>query len=209
MVEIICSRSGLKFEAPNRRLKVHPEISWYTAHNNTEVRYPAIAVIERGKSEGWDSIQKFEAEIKKALVPKPRPDYDFEGHWLARIEGWDAAYDYQREFAKPVDIEGRFKRFWFQGLPDGLYETGYKSNAGNKTYHYYQVVDGARTEISKEELEALLPSEKPEKQPWKLSHSLPFAETQEETVEECWECGARYRVYGYVEPGRMGCRRCD
>lgn len=28
-------------------------------------------------------------------------------------------------------------------------------------------------------------------------------------VEECWECGASYDSPGHVQPGRMGCVRCN
>jgi hypothetical protein len=34
MVEVICSRSGLAFEAENRRKKVHPAISCYTSQGD-------------------------------------------------------------------------------------------------------------------------------------------------------------------------------
>lgn len=163
MLEIICSRSGLKFEAENRRKKVHPAISYYTCHKNYDIRYPAIAVIERGKTEGWDSIEKFEEEIEKALnpEPQPRPDYDFEGAWAAEITGSDKKYRFERTFLTKVDEEGRFKRYSIIAEGDGIYETCYKSAKGNQTRRYWQVKNGELTQISLEEVEILFPEIKP------------------------------------------------
>ncbi len=163
MIEIICSRSGLKFEADSRRKKVHPDISYYTTHKNLDIRYPAIEVIERGKNEGWDTLEKFEEEIEKALnpEPKPRPDYDFEGAWVARIAGSDKHYRFNREFLTRVDTEGRFKRFAIAAAGDGIYESCYKSAKGNQTRRYWQVKDGEMVQIELKEVETLFPEIQP------------------------------------------------
>lgn len=160
MVEIICKRSGLKFEAENHRMKVHPRISFYTTHKNYDIRYPAIAVIERGKEEGWNSIEKFLEEIEKALnpEPKPRPEYDFEGAYACRITGFHPKYRFEREFVDPVDKEGRFNRYNLRAEPDGIYETAYKSAKQNVTKHYYRLEDGVLTELALSEVEALFPA---------------------------------------------------
>lgn len=159
MVEIICSRSGLKFEAENRRKKVHPRINFYTSHKDWDLRYKAVAVIERGKAEGWDSFEKFEAEIQKALHPDPppRPHYDFEGAWVARIVGSDRKYRFERDFLTPVDKEGRFKRYNLVAQGDGIYETCYESAKGNKTRRYWRVENGELVQISLEDVETLFP----------------------------------------------------
>jgi hypothetical protein len=161
MIEIICSKSGLKFEAPNKRRKVHPEISWYTNHKDMDLRYKAIAVIERGKSEGWSTLEKFEEEIQKALnpEPQPRPDYDFEGDWVARITGNHSKYRFDREFLDAVDSEGRFKRYAIKCCENGIYETCYKSGKGNETRRYYRLEGGLLSEIQLEEVEAIFPKE--------------------------------------------------
>lgn len=158
IIEVTCSRSGLKFEAPNRRTKVHPEISYYTSHKNYDIRYPALVVIERGKKEGWDSLEKFEEEIYKALhpEPKPRPDYDFEGAWVAQITGSSEKYRFTRIFLNPVDEDGRFKRFVFGS--SGVFETCYKSGKGNETRHYYLIEDEVRKEIEFSQVEEMFPA---------------------------------------------------
>lgn len=159
MVEVICSRSGLKFEAENRRKKVHPEISFYTTHKDWDFRYAAVAVIERGKAEGWDSIEKFKEEIKKALnpEPQPRPDYDFEGNWAAKITGSDIKYRFSRNFLTPVDKEGRFKRYNLAAAGDGIYETCYESAKGNKTRRYWRIENGELIDLQLEDVEKLFP----------------------------------------------------
>jgi hypothetical protein len=161
MVEIICKRSGLKFEAENRRKSVHPKISWYTTHRDYSIRYPAVAVIERGKQEGWDTLEKFEAEIQKALnpEPQPRPEYDFEGAWVAQITGSHSTYRFDRTFLEAIDSEGGFKRYNIKASGDGIYETCYKSAKGNETQHYYRVESGSLTEIELAEVEALFPED--------------------------------------------------
>jgi hypothetical protein len=159
MVEIICARSGLKFEADSRRKKVHPQIAYYTSHKNYDIRYPAIEVIERGKTEGWNTIEKFEDEIQKALNPEPtvRPEYDFEGAWVAKITGSDdGQYRFNRLFLNAIDSEGRFKRYKLNG--DGIYECCYKSGKGNQTRYYYQVKDGVKEQIDLEIVEKLFPA---------------------------------------------------
>jgi len=160
MVQITCTRSGLVFEAENRRRKVHPEISWYTAHSDMVFRYKAIEVIERGKAEGWDTLEKFESEIKKALSPPPpppEPPYDFEGSWVARIIGSHEKYRFQREFLPSVSVKGRFKRFNVAGNGDGLFEACYQSAKGNESRHYYRIVSGRCEEISLSQAEEIFP----------------------------------------------------
>ena len=167
MKEVICSRSGLRFETENGRLKVHPQISYYTTHKNYDIRYPAIAVIERGKKEGWTTIERFLEEIEKALnpEPKPRPEYDFEGAYACRIVGAHPRCRFEREFLDPVDKEGRFKRYNLHAEPDGIYETVYKSAKGNATKHYYRFEAGALTELALSEVEELFPAIDPSATP--------------------------------------------
>lgn len=211
MVLITCSRSGLVFEAENKRTKIHPGISWYTAHRDTAVRYPAVAVIERGKTEGWDSIAKFKSEIEKALnpVPDPEPDWDLstsdsttpDGYgkakkgYIAKIVGSDSKFRYKREFLTEVKKDGRHR--YFKLVEDGVYQACSYSAKGNKHESWYQVVAGERVEITAGQVEDAFPPV-----------SSPNTETVEQIVEECWECGATYATYGNVEAGNMGCRRC-
>lgn len=203
LIEVVCSRSGLKFEAENRRKKVHPEIAYYTTHKNYDIRYTAIAVIEKGKAEGWGTIEKFEEEIQKALNPEPptRPDYDFEGAWAAVIEGSNEKYRFNRVFLKAVDTEGRFKRYAF--ADNGIYECCYKSGKGNETRYYYRVENGTKQRIELEEVESLFPVIQSN-----LVSNDPLTSAARQIVEECWECGATYTSYGNVEYGNMSCRRC-
>jgi hypothetical protein len=156
MVEITCKRSGLKFEAENRRRSVHPSISYYTSHKDMDIRYAAIPVIERGKTEGWKTVEQFEAKIEAALDPPPplAIDWDLECAWVACISGYSEKFGYNRDFLKEVEKNGRFNRFKLS--EDGLYESCYKSNKGNQTRQYFQVKNGKRTEISQSELDSLL-----------------------------------------------------
>lgn len=164
---VICARSGLAFEADSKRKKVHPAIRHYTSHKDTNIRYPAIAVIEQGKKEGWDSLEKFQAEIKKALNPPLTPpvEYDFEGYWAAKITGYSKQYDYEREFLTPVEEVGRFRRYRL--TEEGCYQTCYRSAKGNETRIFWQVTGGVLEEISPEQLESVLGKridvEKPER----------------------------------------------
>jgi hypothetical protein len=141
LYRIICSRSGLEFEAETRRFKVHPQISYYTAHKDADIRYPAIQVIERGKKEGWNSIEKFLEEIKLALNPPPAPKvhYHLECAWVAKITGYHEKFEYEREFLKAVETNGRFKRFLLED--PGLYQSCYKSAKGNETRQWWLVAD--------------------------------------------------------------------
>lgn len=203
LVEMTCIRSGLKFYSENRRTKVHPEISWYTTHKDNSLRYKAVAVIDRGKIEGWDNLEKFKTEIEIALAPPPPVDYDYEGNYVAKIEGWHPQYNLVRNFLTPVDTNGRFKRYSFKDLANGFYETVYKSAKGNKTKSYFEVTDSGRTSLTEDQLLARFAEafgDKPQ-------HN-PMSDTFDHVVEECWECGATYHTYGNVESGNMGCRRC-
>lgn len=153
MVEIICKRSGLIFQAENRRNSVHPSISYYTTHKDQGLRYVAAKTIARGLSEGWATLERFEVAIKVDLNPPPPPEapYDFEGTWLAKITGRCEKFDYVREFQDCVEERGRFKRFRF-GLP-GIYQTNYKSAKGNDTRHFVEVLeDGTQTDITEAEV---------------------------------------------------------
>lgn len=159
MVTIICSRSGLSFQAENRRTKVHPGISRWTACSDWKLRQKASEVIERGKSEGWNTLEKFEVEIQKVLnpPPPPEPDYDFEGVWAARLVGSHDKFRFEREFIPPVSVNGRFKRFNVSAAGDGLFETCYKSAKGNETRHYYRVQGGRLEQISLPQAEEAFP----------------------------------------------------
>jgi hypothetical protein len=143
MLEIICSRSGLVFEAENRRKKVHPAISYYTNHKDTGIRYPATRVIDQGSAEGWATLEEFEKAIAAVLNPEPEPEveYAFEGAWVALITGFNDHYGYQREFLRAAKTEGRFKYFWYPEA--GIVETCYKSAKGNDT-RYFRLIEGGK-----------------------------------------------------------------
>jgi hypothetical protein len=145
MTTKICKRSGLEFQTDNNRLTVHPEISRYTSHKDTEIRYPAIAVIERGKAEGWETIEQFESEIQKALNPVPQPidqiKGDFEGDWVALIKGFSEKYGYDRDFLDSVGKRGRFKLFQYPEA--GIVETCYTSAKGNQT-RYFRLIEAGK-----------------------------------------------------------------
>jgi hypothetical protein len=196
MIELICIKSGLKFLAENRRLKIHPEIAYFTSHSDWDFRYKvAIPVIERGKTEGWDTIDRFKREIAAAAAPKPRPTYDFEGKWAAEIVGSDPQFRFERRFLTPVDTEGRFKRYHLAGR-EGFFETCYESGKGNQTRRFLRVTKGVVVEIERAEVEAAFPEieESADKNP----HTW-----------ECLECGAVFDKPGLIEWGGMGCVRCN
>lgn len=207
MVEIICSRSGLTFEAENKRTKVHPKINCYTSHKNTQIRYLAIEVITRGKDENWQTIEKFENEIKsaieKALQPKSTPDWNIcvsdgtaNKGFLAKIVAADAKWRYQRFFLAEVLKEGRHRYYKIDS--DGVYEARSYSAKGNCHKNFYLVTNGDRVEITENQVEELFPA---------LSLNSKD-EVSDTIVEECWECGAQYTTYGNVEVGNMSCKRC-
>lgn len=204
MHKITCTRSGLTFEAETRRLRVHPKISYYTAHKDTDIRYPAIKVVERGKTEGWESIEVFESEIEKALNPPPKPPtpYHLECAWVAKITGYHPKFDYDRIFLEEVSTSGRFKRFLL--TEPGLYQSCYKSAKGNETRQWW-LAESANSyhEIKIDQVIEIL-GEKPEKP----QSSDPLTLATKKVVEECWECGATYTTYGNVEAGNMCCKRC-
>lgn len=158
MEEVICSRSGLRFPKEGRKT-VHPRISYYTSHKNPKTRHVATSVVERGKQEGWDTIERFEQEIEAALNPPPPPpvEYDFCGAWVAKIVGSDPKYRFKREFLAAVETDGRRKRFLFPKEGSHFIETCYQSAKGNETRHYYYVVDGIAEEIPLSRLEKEFP----------------------------------------------------
>lgn len=165
MVEITCKRSGLIFEAENRRKTVHPEISRYTSHKDMDLRYAAITVIERGKAEGWATIEQFLAAIAKGEEPEPEVECDWDGAWLAKITGSDTQYRFSREFVAATKSEERgkpgakFYRKYYRlaGLADGIYEGCYKSGKGNETRTYWKIESGVPQAIALAEVEAIYP----------------------------------------------------
>ena len=185
MVEITCKRSGLKFEAENRRKSVHPDISRYTTHKDVEVRYSAIAIIDRGKAEGWRTIEEFIAAIEKVKEKEPEIECDWDGAWLARITGSSEHYRFDREFVEAVRVEERgkssskfYRKFYrLPGLPDGIYEGCCKSAKGNENRFYWQIKDGAVMAIELVDAEALYPRiEKPEARSIMVSELLVLGE---------------------------------
>lgn len=170
MVEIICKRSGLTFEAENRRKSVHPQISRYTTHNDMDLRYAAISVIERGKAEGWATIEQFIAEIEKGEEKEPEIECDWDGAWLALITGSDEKYRFSREFVDAVRVEERgkagskfYRKFYrLVDLADGIYEGCYKSAKGNETRTYWRIESGVVSGIELTEVETLHPEIVPE-----------------------------------------------
>lgn len=169
MIEIICSRSGLTFEAPNRRRKVHPGISVYTSHKDMDYRYAAIAVIERGKAEGWDSLEKFEKEIAIATDPeaatkavqeisdvglckvelKRAKRYPERSPWVARITGTSTKFGFERKFITPVLEQKHLSTFL---LEDGFYEECEFNSKGEKQRRFLCVQNGEKEYLSKQEL---------------------------------------------------------
>lgn len=188
MIEIICKRSGLIFEAENRRKSVHPQISRYTTHNDQEIRYAAISVIERGKAEGWNTIEQFIAEIEKPAEAALEIECDWDGAWLARITGSHEKYRFDREFVEAVRTEGRgkagskfYRKFYsFSVLPDGVYEGCYKSAKGNETRCYWRVESGAATSIELGDVESAYQAiSKPQTKSITLSENFEIGEIVE------------------------------
>lgn len=164
MIEIICKKSGLKFEAADRRTQIHPKILGYIKHENHDIRYQAISLIERGKAEGWHTIEKFEAEIQLALTnptKQKRPTFNFEGAWVAKITGSSEQYRFTREFLVEVDTEGNNKRFVFEG--DGVYECCYACANGDRNRYYYNYSNGISTELTLTQVDELFPALEPDK----------------------------------------------
>lgn len=169
MVEVICKRSGLSFEVENRRKSVHPQISRYTTHKELDVRYAAIAVIERGKAEGWTTIEQFISAIEKGEEKQPEIECDWDGAWLARIAGSHEQYRFDRVFVEEVRSEERgkagekFTRKYYRltDLANGIYEGCYKSAKKNETRSYWRVESGVVVAIELSEVEELYPAIEP------------------------------------------------
>lgn len=168
MVIVTCSRSGLNFEAPNRRRKVHPEISKWTSHKNWEIRQIAVGAIAQGKSEGWDSLEKFEEEIDKALTPEEpegaavvvelrQASRKFGGAkpWLAKITGQCPTYGYSRKFLNPYHQED-FGCWKFAPTENGVYQGCNRNSKGDERRFWLQVLDGKRLDLTEEEAIAIV-----------------------------------------------------
>jgi hypothetical protein len=150
MATKICKRSGLTFETENSRLQVHPKISYYTAHKDTTVRYPAVAVINSGAAAGWKTWEEFEAAINLAL----NPVFDFEGAWVAKLSGYSEAYEFDRVFLQPVKVNKYSSQFAYP--EDGIYQTCCKSRSGKETRRFWLVSSGQKAEITKARVKELL-----------------------------------------------------
>ncbi len=201
----ICKRSGLQFETENGRLQVHPKITPWTTCKDLKVRYAAVEIIDRGKAEGWDSLEKFEKEISLALNPpveeKKEVDWNLycsnqpkgKRGYVALITGRHPQFNWERQFLDSVNEEGRNR--YFSVKENGCYEAVTYSQK-NKYTTYYRYSDSKLQEISLEELEKFFPC------------TLKSSDALSKVVEECWECGATYTTYGNVEWGGMCCRSC-
>jgi hypothetical protein len=204
----ICTRSGLKFETDNSRLKVHPLISVWTSHKDQEIRSTAIKVIDGGKLQGWDTIEQFQTAIAVALTPVEvefnylTTDCPNRKSWVALIQGQDLQYGYDRKFLNPVALDGRRKKFLI--TEDGIYQTRTYSGSGNVHENWLKFQDGNLESISQEQAIELVgaPADT-------TKTALVSRDDLTQFVEECWECGARYKTYGNVDFGNMGCRRCN
>ena len=169
---IICEKSGLKFEAENRRRKTHPEIAFYTQHKDSEFRYFASKIIEQGKINGWDSIEKFKSEINLAWEKEQNSSEVeqkelYECNYIAQIVSSDSKYRFQREFitaeSETTRKAGKFgqisnyRQYDLSLLSDGYYEVNHRSAKGNDSRYYWLVNKGEISQISLEEVEKLFP----------------------------------------------------
>lgn len=211
-MEKVCKRSGLKFDGTARQL-VHPGIRFYTTHTDIEFRNLACQVIERGKSEGWATLEQFKEAISDgdAAVTEAKKEhieslerYNARGKWAARITGRCAQYDYAREFLQPIETGS--DRFLFP-VP-GIYEV---EKAGVRRF-YEKTNEGEIVSVDPGRIEAVFgPRPAPVgdfDRPIRNWHDA-MCQEGDKVMEECWECGAQFRVVGYVESGRMGCARCN
>ena len=164
MIEVICQHSGLKFQAENRRKKIHPDIYWWIhefAKRDYWQKNQVRDTIATGKMEGWDTLEKFESEIRKSLEP---PEYDFcgeSGSYVARL--WcKGSESIIHEFVEPVWVYDDDKYFMIENLPDGIYEACQKVHKYNKgteiRRYYYFVSKGQKTEISQEYARSIVPN---------------------------------------------------
>jgi hypothetical protein len=80
MQSIVCKRSGLVFEAENRRKSVHPQISKYTSHKDMDVRYAPIVVA------GEDILVVPETIERYATVKR-------NGDWWKCFDTWKECFD--------------------------------------------------------------------------------------------------------------------
>jgi hypothetical protein len=209
----------LTFEWPTLRKKVHPEISEWTTHKDTDLRAKAAGAIARGKAEGWKTIEEFRAAISEALVPPPPPGHilklrqasgrgDYAAPWVALITGTSPLYGYSRTF---LDAYSRAKGGpWNYAIAvDGVYQVCDRNSRGAKNLSWLRVQQGVGSDISQAEAVAIVgqPAEVVTKGR-SLNDPLPLTSDSSKVVEECWECGALYSSAGYVEDGNMGCRSC-
>ncbi len=220
MHKIICIRSGLEFEWSTLRKKVHPEISEWTTHKDTDLRAKAAGAIARGKAEGWKTIEEFQAAINNALVPPPPPGHilslrqasrlgNYAAPWVALITGPSPLYGYDRTFLEAYSTAKGGP--WNYALAvDGVYEVCDRNSGGAKRRSWLRVQAGVGSDISEADAVAIVgPPAEVVTKGRSLSDPLPLTSDSNEAVEECWECGALYSSAGYVEDGNMGCRRCE
>lgn len=167
----VCEKSGLRFRAEGSE-RTHPEIASYSQHSDWDYRYAALRVIERGKREGWDSIEKFKAEIKAELNPDAPEEGDatptlwvshdcYEKSDEVKVSGYCAQilgpcdrYGYNRRFLKPVAKQGK-RTVGYLLTQDGVYDSKSYSRAGNCDHRWWHVVNGVTTEINREQAEAI------------------------------------------------------
>lgn len=178
-IEIICEKSGLKFLADNFKSKTHPEIKWYSQHSDWEYRYFCLAIIEKGKQEKWDNIDKFKSEIKKAWekANEPEPEQElYQCHYIAKIIGSDSKYRFQRDFAKSTKEEYRksasskYRYYDLASLTDGIYEVNHRSAKGNNSRYYLEIINGEKTKIELERVEQLFPKIEVKKMQFIMHH---------------------------------------
>lgn len=167
----VCEKSGLRFRAEGSE-RTHPGIVFYSQHPDWDYRCSALRVIERGKREEWDSIEKFKTEIEAELNPDApeesavtptlwvshlcyvRSDDVKVRGYCAKILGPCDTYGYKRQFLEPVDKQGK-RTVGFLLTQDGVYDSKSYSRAGNCDHRWWKVVDAVATEITREEAELI------------------------------------------------------
>lgn len=166
---IECSRSGLKFDAADSRMTVHPEISKWTTAKDLEIRYCAIEAIAEGKKRGFKTLVEFESLIQEYLNPQELKDDEvveschqititdtgkaalrFRKAWIAKIVKLSAKYDFERVFLKEHSLEGRDRSF--QIKEEGFYQCKSYSGKGNESISWWKLQDNKLSEISYDEI---------------------------------------------------------
>lgn len=163
-----CIRSGLEFETTNNRIRVHPSISPWTQHKDWKTRSTANDVILRGKEEGWESLEKFEEEIRYAIAAEECPQFPegvvvrvrqsssrggYAKPWVSKVDSTT-----NRTFLNPFSTN-KGGEWVFVVVGDGFYEVCDRNSKGDERRSWFKIQDGLKEDIEQGEFTAAIAPE--------------------------------------------------